>query len=187
MKQSRGLIVVVISFLISMISFVGGCSASNNLTRDKAKKMMESSKEFQTQSNAVRLDDADIKRGEAAGYWHEDKEAWVMRYFAITPEGKRLFGGWVSGRPDQILNLPYKLSRHVVEVTGITDEEGSNGHEKLVTFTWNWNFDGMPPEVKQFFQNYPPRKYCAEFRLYDDGWRLEKYVSEEGTTDPYWQ
>ncbi len=171
--------------LFFLTSFMMSCSSSKTLDRDRAKKLMEASKEFAVQPAVVRISNDDIKRGEQAGYWHVRQN--VNMWLEFTPEGARLFGGGVRGDVSMnLLALPYKLRRQLVEITGITDEPRL-GQAKVAEFTWNWDFEGVPSEVKQFFQKCAPRKYYAVFRLYDDGWRLEEYGGEGGEKSQEWK
>jgi hypothetical protein len=93
--------------------------------------------------------------------------------YDVTPKGKTYFSFDMGS-----LQIKEPMSRRVIEVTGIADGPGMLGPPgtiKDVQFTWKWNWDAVPKEVKQFLGPEPnPAKGEALLKLYDDGWRVEE-------------
>ncbi len=60
----------------------------------------------------------------------------------------------------------------VAEVTGITVSERGDT-DKEANFTWTYDVSRWPADLQAVFKNHPRMDGQAQFRLYDDGWRLE--------------
>ena len=165
-------------FPITMVS----CRGSKELTRGKAKDLINASDAFKPQEGKLRLTEQEVQSGVAAGYWQEQP---LMRGFpgydlwSMTPRGHRLFVGFeepqIAGRIT--VNTREHLKREISQVTGITQMTGLSGtpesSEKEVDFTWNWDCHESPPEVQQFCKDQPALQGAALLKLYDDGWRVE--------------
>jgi hypothetical protein len=68
------------------------------------------------------------------------------------------------------LKTPLKLT--LLEITGIAENSPT---EKVVEDTWQYDFSSWPTEMKDAIK---PAIYNgkAQFHLYDDGWRFEKFL-----------
>ena len=131
-----------------------------------------------------------LRAGLKLGWWRRESV-----YFRLTEKGKAYFG-----EPRAIL-LREPVRRFVVEVTGITDAPSVLGPSaKIVQYTWAFDWTHVPlpvmlamsssvdvpfneaakqdgPEIIKFFnqlEKRDPHKAQALFKLYDDGWRVEK-------------
>ena len=63
------------------------------------------------------------------------------------------------------------ISGRVLEITGIAD--GTDPSNKVVDFSWIWDFRSAPTEIQTLFQDSLAIKSKAHMRHYDDGWRVE--------------
>jgi hypothetical protein len=75
-------------------------------------------------------------------------------------------------RPGLLVTLNKPTTWSLVEVTGIAD--GQNANEKVVEYTWEYNFSQFPGKIPEVFKQ-APRPGKALLRLYDDGWRFVKF------------
>ena len=135
------------------------------------------------------LDSVDIQQGLKLGYWEQFK---LFGGFQLrrTAKGKALFatfvgeGGFLS---DQVtidnhaayITTTAKTKRKLIDITGITDApgfvSGGQGTAKVVEFTWNWDVDLLPKELRDFYGKMTPARRSAFLRLYDDGWRFQNF------------
>jgi len=159
--------------LVLLALILGSCSGSRELTRGKAKQLIEESDTFKPRQAKVRLTEEEVKSGLKSGYWQEQQTFLGMfgSVLVLTPQGHALFAGFEPQIQGRILDIRDPATMEVLQVTGITDVDGPD--QKQVDFMWNWNFRDSRPEVQQFFQNYPAQRGQAIFKLYDDGWRVE--------------
>jgi len=88
-------------------------------------------------------------------------------FASIGPESKNGVG----------LVLAQKYERKVLEVTGLTEFdpplEGWKGQEAF--FKWQWQWAEFPEALRNCGTAPPAVDDKAVLRLYDDGWRLEKF------------
>jgi hypothetical protein len=88
---------------------------------------------------------------------------------AGKPFFENAHGNRTTVLPQVMLSKPI---RRKVEVTGITGQ----GETRQVEFTWQWDLDGLPREVKETFsEENAIHKTSATLRLYGDGWRVSEW------------
>jgi hypothetical protein len=179
----RTIIVGAVTFAV-LFSMVG-CGGKSALSRGKAQKVIQASDKFTPGAGypEVSLNAGAVQSGLQAGFW---EKAGQRRFiydpiFVLTPKGKTYFSLIVSlnadeSGPTRVTLKP--MPRRVTEVTGVTDGPGILGPPgtiKDVQFTWKWDLDPLPQEVKPFLGTEPPpSKGEALLKLYDDGWRVEQ-------------
>lgn len=179
---------------LTILSLVSGCTKPD-LNRSTAKTLIE--KRFSPAQCAFRIPrevgatrvPPVLEAGFREGFWYEFwgwaprspggvPLGWIVDRVQLTPKGMTVFAslGFVDGDAQVTLRAP--IQRRVEEVTGIRDDpSGPPGTAKLVTFTWSWNWDAVPDEVKRVVRQAPPVAQAAVLiRLYDDGWRVEGVV-----------
>jgi hypothetical protein len=183
---------VTIPVLISMIA----CGGKSELSRGKATKVIQASDKFTPGNQDAHLKADTVRVGLEQGFWQkgpENPHLFTDRTAAnpdgkvytiiLTPKGSTYFssiGGFIyPGQPLGEAFLQTKtMPRRVVEVTGIADGpeiEGPQGTTKDVQFTWKWDLDSVPKEVKALLETGPKAsKGEALMKLYDDGWRVEE-------------
>jgi hypothetical protein len=112
--------------------------------------------------------------------------AWYFRgtcgVIALTPEGKRLAKSWTAtfkNRVSQTIEDQYATEvtwevpvahSEVFRVTGVSLSEG--GTEADVEYVWRWK----PSQFAYFAAppvDHAEQRATAQFRRFDDGWRLE--------------
>jgi hypothetical protein len=167
-----------LAIMLCIVLCVVGCGKSTDLSRPKAKEIIEAAPIFKSGPAVVRLTPDLLAKGEQEGLWNGA---------FMTPKGERIFSGW--GPESNVIKMRDNMSRSVIDVTGISASPFGESDEKSkwVNFTWNWNLKDLSPEAQQFLGNYPPRKYNALLKLFDDGWRLEGFYNDDGSTSGYWQ
>jgi hypothetical protein len=170
---------------------ITACSSSKELTRNKAKTLIEASKNYQP----VRLTllEPEIKAALASKYLTiftvssgynmlTRGPLFTRAYVKVMPEGEKYFdcpcktaqqfeAGAQWGRCP--ITTVATVQPHVIEVTGITDVPDAMGGGKLAEYRWNYAYDSLPSEIRKPFESRQPQAWTAKFRLYDDGWRLE--------------
>jgi hypothetical protein len=169
------------SFAVALSLAVAACS-SKNLTRDKAKAVIEANKEFAAPLTSVRLrhgcDDtakALEKDGLVTRTKIERRRDQIGAYLLpewrtdITSEGAKYFKSFDCGFFDSV-TLVTPLKRRVREVTGIAD---AGSGQRTVKFIWD--YASMPDQVARAADD-SPQDSSALLRLYDDGWRAESIL-----------
>jgi hypothetical protein len=130
---------------------------------------------------------APIERGVKAGFfrWESSLSGQVL---ILTDNGKRLFAELGYKRPEMPVTVtPKQLTRRLfVEVTGITEApalltggDTTPNTVKLVEFTWKWDVDRFPNELKSVLPRSELNSASAVLRLYDDGWRFQSIQEKE--------
>jgi hypothetical protein len=168
-----------------MFLFVAGCGPSKDLTRDKAKDLLDSALVPEQDVN-VFLSPSEFIAGKRLGLWGESDPG--ITFYAFTPTGATYFDdrGLTRYCPSGcVIPLKTPVKPHVIEVTGIADPPFANGNEpvKIVEYTWNYDWSTLPDPLKQLFSNAPeavnpmsgqpgPWKGHRVLQLYDDGWRV---------------
>jgi len=169
--------------IIAAIFLAGGCG-KQELTRSKAKKLIESSKQFSPAIPSFKISKEGMEIGIREGMWEQspggildltDKGKTFISKFSPHYKGGIFAFAETPGRliPENCdVTLSNPCERQVVEITGITDTERNT---KLVNYNWGWKWVDIPDMIKQCLGGIEPRpsEGRAEFRLYDDGWRLE--------------
>jgi hypothetical protein len=159
--------------------------SKSDLSRSEAKGVIEKSESFTPAHYPnISLKDEMVQAGLHQGLWRKGGNNPTQQYWMLelTPKGKANFEAidaylnYTGGSAGTLVLKP--IPRRVVEVTGISDGPGMVGPPgtvKIVEFTWRWNLEGLPDEVKNAVgQDLKDRKGNALFKLYDDGWRLER-------------
>ena len=158
-----------------MCIFLCSCG-SKELTRSKAKHIIESSDLYQVKQQRVL-----ITRNEAidlVGRKYCSWQGFGVARLILTPAGKQYFTS-VSGEAmisynpftAPLIVVPIKpLRPTVVEITGIT---GIAIDSKVVEYKWKWESDSQPDEIKQILPSLVVvHEEKVAFKLYDDGWRV---------------
>ena len=178
---------------VAMVAILGivGCSSSTTLSRRKAKTLIEASSNYNpvhiglTQEEMKAAQDAKYltQLTVSSGYNMMTRGPLFTRtYIKVAPDGEKYFS-CPCKNPQQFeagatwgqcpVSTVATVNPHVIEVTGITDLPGEMGGGKLAQYSWNYDFDSLPSDIRGFFKSRQPQAWNARFRLYDDGWRLE--------------
>jgi hypothetical protein len=157
-----------------------GCGSSE-LTRGKAEKIISASKAFSeaNQHALYTLDGDDIEKGIRAGFWKK-QPGFFGESLILTPAGQKLFATLGSQGFGQGIAVTTSAltKRRLVDITGITEAPallsggGTPDTVKAVEFTWLWDSNPFPGEVKAFFKDPKVGSATALLRRYDDGWRF---------------
>jgi hypothetical protein len=172
--MTRHVWTVTIVTIAGLIAMSFGCGGKGQLTRGKAKDLIERSEGFKP-TQTLRNDGTRANKGVELGFWVHDP--WSSEGFKLTAKGSSYFGG--VNRAEVSMLKP--VSRRFVEITGMTAAPGfSPDVAQSVTFTWKWDFDGYPPEVSDLIQGPTPTPNNGEavLKLYDDGWRVENVSAD---------
>jgi hypothetical protein len=153
---------MVVWAIAALSSGALGCG-KKELTRNAAKRLLVASQAFQRAENVPLNEDA-FRIAVEEGIWRQRGYGgeWVP-----TRKGQEYF----ESRNALTVKLVTPLERRIHEVTGIT--AGTQpGATAMATFSWS--FERIPPPVARYAGlkdiHYDGR---AEFRLFDDGWRVE--------------
>jgi len=180
-----GWLTMAVAALTAGAIAISSCATSSELTRSKAKAIIESSKEFTELVPAeLFLDFGDIERGRKLGYWREGRDAYYEG-LQLTPTGQRLFtlSKDFSAAGERALITVAKTKRQVRGVTDITEVSGAPG--KSVEFLWFWNLDGLPKEVREFVgAHVEPSFHTAILKRHPDGWRVEAFQPKFQSAEP---
>jgi hypothetical protein len=79
--------------------------------------------------------------------------------------------------PDQsahTIKLAHPFPWHVLVITIPTDP-GDNPSEKLVQYTWEYDFSTAPPQIQQILKGAEPRPGMSLFRLDGSAWQWVGY------------
>jgi hypothetical protein len=178
-------------FVLALLA-IAACQPSTTLSRGKAKALIEAS----SKCNPVRilLTQEEINAAQDAKYLTlltvssgynmlTRGPLFTRTYVKVSPDGERYFM-CPCKTPRQFeesatwgrckIFTAALVKPHVVEVTGITEVPDAMGGGKLVEYTWSYDFDGMPGEIRGLFKSRQPQASNARLRLYDDGWRLQE-------------
>lgn len=166
---------------LALLMTWSGCDRSE-LTRGKAKGLIQKSEQFSPAGLPQNLSDEAVRSGIRSGLWSVTLASFgFVSNWSLTPKGSTYFSSVVvwGDRTSLGGSATLKMTRQVVDVTGIADASelgGPSSTIKGVQFTWKWNWDDVPSEVKALLQEpqTPVSKGEAELRLYDDGWRVEQ-------------
>jgi hypothetical protein len=164
--------------LVLLSAFFAACN-SKELTRAKAKKIIESSDLYQLKPQRVY-----ITRDEAINLVNHKYCLWQgfgVFQLSVAPKGKPYFQS-AGGEPMTFANpftealfvVPVKpLRPRIVEITGIS--EGADG-TKIVEYQWQWDASTQVPKVTEMlFTPVAVHEDAATFKLYDDGWRITQW------------
>jgi hypothetical protein len=159
-----------------------GCSKSE-LNRRKASSLIEKSEKFNPAPCGVYVSREEARNGVQDGMWTISNSMGAVALY-LTPRGKQFFSGTYGalygGSPRAVLLKP--LTRHVEDVTGITDAPlnlGPAGTTKVVQFIWKWDWKALPEEVSKcgcLAPESPVSNATVLLKLYDDGWRVEAFL-----------
>jgi hypothetical protein len=166
---------------------IASCTPSLDLTRSRAKAIIESTKEFTEPVPAeLFLDLDEIERGIKFGYWTKAGDPDFGQVLQLSPSGHKIFAssmGYIAGgggeRPDVITRA--KTRRQIRGVTDITEAPGSAGKgvSKIVEFLWSWNLEQLPKEVHDFAGAHAESSFHnAIFDRHPDGWHLKAFDPE---------
>jgi hypothetical protein len=166
------------SILLALVigAAVSACTSSRSteLTRSKAKDVIESNPKFKQSDPHMSLDANDVENGIKAGYWTR-KEFLLGEYLDLTPLGHKYFTKFepqLAG--ERVVDCIKPPRYYVIEVTGITDAAGStNGNRKVVEFLVGAHFEGGMRDVEKVLVMPTKEKASVVLQLYDDGWRAQ--------------
>jgi len=152
--------------MMFLVALCLGCSG-NNLTRDRAQELIEATKKFQPTSQLT-LTDQEFEAGQKAGYFIYARGEW--QYCKLTPQGQAFFGIEHLYAGAIILRTKTPVRLKVLEITGIV----GNDTAKEARYVYGLNLDDFPEGLRPIFQDLH-QKGVADFRKYDDGWRVESH------------
>jgi hypothetical protein len=160
------------------ISILAGATlaCTRDLTHDKAESVLQEYAEFVKPTSILVAGTIDTRMWLNAGV--VEFGAGSGGQLPLGAEGRRYFRSLTFTSAE----LLTPLERHVTEITGIT--AGSEPAERIVTFKWQYKM--IPTEITQYTgETSGLRDGTAYFRLYDDGWRVERVISGSpaATTD----
>jgi hypothetical protein len=169
-KERLGLLFLVAVALINLVS----CSNTKELTRDKAKKMLESSERFTPKQVELVIASDTVNCGRQLGLWY-NTGPWGN--LLIGPKGTQDIQTILAdGRGGGRFTLKKAYKRRIVEITGIREQPNpfGGGNMKVAEFTWVYDMDDWPAVIKTCIPKMSNAKGRAMFALYDDGWRIEQ-------------
>jgi hypothetical protein len=155
------------------ISLLAGATLACNrdLARSKAKSVLQDHADFATPTSIPVAGTIDTRMWLNAGVVEFGTGSGGQ--LPLGAEGRRYFRSLTFTSAE----LLTPLERQVTEVTGIT--AGSEPAERIVKFKWQYKM--IPAEITRYTGETPGlRAATAHFRLYDDGWRVERVLSEPG-------
>lgn len=159
-----------------------GCS--RELTRSRAANLIGQHAPFATTDAITPQEDGcvlegGLDSGELEGLWNGR----LPSTRTLTQKGGAYFVNperWPNGWAYWKLRTP--AHREVIDVTGITDVPLIPGG-KQAEFTWRYR--GLDPVVARYTGQGPtPHTGAALMRLYDDGWRVERFELRESGRGP---
>ena len=169
--------------ILPVLFFVVGCGGRSQLSRSEAGRVIQESTKFTPADydvGGVTISADGFRAGLQQGFW----KPFSGNNYSCTRKGQEYFSGdcWLENYRFTITaNYTPKvkaLPRLVTDVTGIADGPGTSGPPgttKQVVFSWKWDWDNIPKEVKPFLGPEPkPSNGQALLKLYDDGWRVEE-------------
>ena len=161
--------------LLSGTLLLTACN-SQELTRDKARKLINASSEIAPAKSAWIIDYNRLQCGVKKGLWRLG-----LTFLTPTEAAK----GSIASI-ERVSETGYKvvlakpMKRELIAVTGITDAPSAFGpHAKLVSYNWRWLTETFkndyPDSVVQCMGTLPSETIEAHalMKLYDDGWRVE--------------
>jgi hypothetical protein len=154
--------------LIFALGISFGCSATGALSRPKAKALIEASDDFQ-RMHIVKLSNEGVKRGQDEGLW-----ILLVIDMRLSPQAQQIFkeitGEYMKGHK-ATLQTPVKA--RVIEVKGIADATSlTGGTSQMKETEFTWDYENLPSMVRRYATQGGTGS--ALFRLYDDGWRIQK-------------
>jgi len=147
----------------SVLLACSGRSSAKELTRSKAKELIQRSPSFSI-TETVPTSNLAFNVAQAAGMWKSDPNS---SWWVPSREGAALFRSITL----TVVTLVKPLHRTVTEVTGITEGLEPNV-TKVAEFKWYFN-DLAEPVARYTGATTADHDGHAALRLYDDGWRIE--------------
>jgi hypothetical protein len=165
---------------LSLAFVATACNPSTELTRSRAKRIVEGTKDYSEPLPAqFTLDAENVRKGIQLGMWTEQKNIFGGSFPILTPGGKKLLADSSFAFGQLSITTLVKTKRNVLEITGITDApeivSGGKGTAKIVEFTWSWDIDPLPRDLKILLGKVTAAQRRALLRLYDDGWRFDSF------------
>lgn len=168
------------AFILIVAAMLTTCT-SKELTRPKVAELVKAEISFATPVGALPLQEkgrvrANIDAGEVEGLWHVTTGGWPSK-FILTEKGHKFFDHDFSTQEKAPLKEPAR--RTLVEITGITSPPGGGESTKLATFSWR--YDKLSELVGRYTgEGSATHQGEVALQLFDDGWRLERIVLNEG-------
>ncbi len=165
---------IVWAFLLLFVAC--NSTSSKELTRNRAKSVIEASAQFRANDIKVTLDQRDVEAGIKAGYWVK-KNSLFSDLLELTPLGHKYFTSFEPQIAGRVVNCVRPPKPYITEVTGISDAPGSvDGNLKIVEFLVNIKFEGEMNDITKVL-HFDPTKSSVTLRRYDDGWRMEQVIA----------
>jgi len=160
-KHDAKKVLWIVGCLIVLASL--GCSGS--LSRDKAKSIIQESRDFAPQKIKFVLTAQELQDGATKGYWQYRTIAsgfgGTATMFSLTSVGMKVFR--LDDEDHQVLAFTggdisvttrEAIPKKIIEVTGIADGAvGQNGTSKVVEFVWQLDLKTLPTDVSEFLPN----------------------------------
>jgi hypothetical protein len=144
-------------------------AVATGLTRDEAKRQIEAQPKFATLSHVTGIPSSAFHNSVDDGMRDLRGMDW-----SPTSKGAAYFSD--GGFPGEV-TLRTPVRREVSDITGITD--GDSPNVKIVEF--NWHFADVSDAVARYTGlTKNERAGKAQFRKYDDGWRIESVDQGSG-------
>ena len=180
-------------WVVGVLIVISGLGCSRSLSRDSAKTVIQKSGDFAPQKALFEVTREQLQNGVNKGLWRWDDIS--VAYVSVSPStqkvlqfegeqfGDKLYGvhpypgngRWTilsSGHSGYRVTTLEPIPRQVVEVTGITDgPAGQNGTARLVEFTWQWDLQSLPNDIRGVLPNQKKTQTIV-LQLFDDGWRV---------------
>lgn len=165
---------LIAAVLVASCMAFTGCG-SKDLTRDKAKKLIEASDMYTVGLKSVAISSDEVNGMMKSGYL-----IWTCQMLhcglSVSKKGAGQFSAAHGESNMGILSpagysveLPTPLKPKVVEITGIT---GDTPSLKIVEYTWQWRsdqqFEQLKPLIPSLANTFNDK---VPMQLYDDGWR----------------
>ena len=159
--------------MAAALAFMMACSSSNELSRSKAKSLIDESTFATDKPRCIKITEAEDHLATDAGYWQHLPGNFGHDELLLTNKGDLVFDGEGGKVVNSTVCPKGSVKRQVAEITGIVDASlGSGAQVKIAEFTWNWDVSSLGDE-KSIFKDQTPYKGEAYFMHYDDGWRLK--------------
>jgi hypothetical protein len=156
--------------MLTIVMVVSSAQSENRLTREQALTIINQHNVFTSKYNAVRLHQDGYSKGVQQGFWRASQSNQGM--IEITQRARSIFTQVTSNS----VSLIQPVGIRAVEVTGVTDSLRGAGMKEA---QFIWEYQDLPSIAKRFVLR--GGSGVAEFRLYDDGWRIENLSLKDGT------
>jgi len=152
---------------VAIVSFCVGCTSNTGeLTRSKALRILQGSKEVATPTAAIPVSQDGFKLAQQEGWWQ--KIDWRTGEITAEPARQYFIRYYYLGATAEVRN---PLTRKVLNITGVSDIPLGKGMKEV---DFEWQFSDVPAYVDKYAGLSQKFAGAAAFKLYDDGWRVEE-------------